>query len=34
LAQRVEQNRCDVRDGSKRSPHSPQFFPLTVVHQR
>lgn len=34
LAQRVEQNHWDVRDGSKRSPHSPQIFPLTVVHLR
>lgn len=34
LAQRVEQNRCDLRDGSKRSPHSLQIFPLTGVHQR
>lgn len=32
LAQRAVQNRCDARDGSKRSPHSPQIFPLIVVH--
>lgn len=34
LAQRVEQNRCDERDGSKRSLHSPQIILLTAVHQR